>query len=389
MAHSPISPSSAHRWLHCQAAPLAEAGLPPSTSRYAAEGNVAHRVAADALETGAQVSSYFGRTFEQDGFEFEVDQEMVTAVLVYIDTLHTYGLNQALWRAVETQVPFGEAINQPGQVGTVDCLMLVGHELQVHDLKFGKGIEVDAHENPQLALYALGALHEFGDLLDVTQVRMVIHQPRLDHVSEWVISAEDLLQQFGHQARQAAANAMAYLALGEAPRDAYRPDGDVCRWCRAKAQCPALRGLVTETLAADVTADDFAPAPASIDLLARIYGRLSLVRDWCDAVEGEVRDRLLRGQVVDGWKAVAGRPGARTWSNPDLVEEVMRDSMRLTRDEMYTSKLASPTQVEKVLADQPKRWARLQPLIARNDTKPVIVPVTDKREAITLFEVTP
>ena len=393
--HSVIGPSAAHRWMNCRGSVVLSKGITEPPSMYAAEGNAAHMLAAWSLNENQVASNRLGDTLVVTGpanteFSFDVDEDMAEAVEDYVSTLVlNYGWNEpSNLRAVEQRLPFGKALGIPNEYGTADVIIIRGTELQVHDLKYGKGHRVDAQDNPQLMLYALGALEEYGDFFDILTVRTVIHQPRLHHVDEAVYSVEFLQGGFRVAAATAAKHALALYKSGTWTRDDLRPDGDTCRWCRAKAKCPALNGRVMELVGADVAANDFSPIdippPEADDVstLARKYAGLALVRAWADAVESEVRSSLDRGLEVPGYKLVAGKRGQRQWSNNRQVEEMLKTSMRLTTEEMYSRKLISVKQAELLLADQPKRWARLADLVTQPEGKPCVVSASDKRPAI-------
>jgi hypothetical protein len=109
--------------------------------------------------------------------------------------------------------------------------------------------------------------------------------------------------------------------------------------------------------------------------------KVGMVEDWCKAVRAEVERRLLAGQTVDGYKLVEGRRGNRTWSDEGAVEKLFK-SFRLRQEEMYDLKLISATKAEKLLKENPKRWAKTEQLITRSDGKPSVAPATDKRPAM-------
>jgi len=256
------------------------------------------------------------------------------------------------------------------------------------------GVRVDAEENEQLQLYALGALEAvslFSDEIDT--VIMVIHQPRLNHVSEWVRSVADL-KAFGERAKDAAR----YVATAEAdaadtqaedwPARHLTPGDKQCRFCNAKANCPALLEEVTG-ISSPATAADFAqflpvvPDKLSAgDFLSQAMGKVDLVENWCKAVRAETERRLLLGEEIDGWKLVEGKMGNRAWNDAEAAEAMFKKSFRLRDCDVYEQKLISPTAAEKLLKGTPKRWKRLQGLISRAPGKPSVAPATDKRPAL-------
>jgi hypothetical protein len=243
------------------------------------------------------------------------------------------------------------------------------------------GVRVDANDNPQLLIYALGALNEYDILADFDTVTMVIHQPRLNHVSEYSISVEQLLA-FGDDVRKSA-----NMVRGD--NAALVPGEKQCRFCKAKASCPALSAEVSEAVGGVADLSDFADLVAqeitsetSDNYLPVAMSKVELVEQWCKAIRAETERRLLAGQPVTGYKLVAGRTGNRDWKDAAAVEDMMKKTFRMRDDQVYDQKLISPTKAEKVFKENPKRWANLQEQIVRGEGKPSVAPATDKRPAM-------
>ena len=163
------------------------------------------------------------------------------------------------------------------------------------------------------------------------------------------------------------------------------PGEKQCRFCKAKATCSALRAEVTEIVFGAATIDEFVPqtvdSQTGDNYLPVAMSKVGLVEDWCKAVRAEVERRLLAGQTVDGYKLVEGRKGNRAWSDESAVEQLFK-SFRLRQEEMYDFKLISATKAEKLLKENPKRWAKAEQLITRSDGKPSVALATDKRSAM-------
>ncbi|EDC5746108.1 DUF2800 domain-containing protein, partial [Salmonella enterica subsp. enterica serovar Sandiego] len=158
---------------------------------------------------------------------------MVEAVGRYVDTV--WALAQGNELLVEQRVDFSHIVGVEESFGTADGVIIAGNELQIHDLKYGKGVRVDAEQNEQLQLYALGALEQFSMLYDFETVRLFIHQPRLNHVSEWALTVEEL-QAFGERAQEAAANVIVMFNIADCegvetlPLENFTPGEKQCRF---------------------------------------------------------------------------------------------------------------------------------------------------------------
>jgi CRISPR/Cas system-associated exonuclease Cas4 (RecB family) len=365
--HARLSPSAAHRWLRCPGSAALEATLPDSSSEYAEEGTKAHGVAAQVLN-GTDWLQITG-----------VDQEMIENVGRYTDYIRTLAGDLPL--VIEQRVDFSDAIGVPDSFGTADCIILGPDYIHVIDLKYGKGVRVDAEHNEQLMLYALGALNDYGMLCNYKTVRLSIVMPRLDHISEWEITLDEL-EAFRTEVVDIAASIME----GD---DSLIPSEKSCRFCKAKAICPALAEHVGELVSDSFDRIEDAPAAlsqAAEPALAHYLDNVDLVEAWCKAVREESYRRLAEGQEIPGYKLVAGKKGARKWADDEEVEKTLK-SMRLRDDQMYDFKLISPTTAEKLAKKGdigPKQWPKLKELITQPDGKPHVAPADDPRPAITI-----
>lgn len=376
--HAILSPSAAKRWMACRAAPALCRDLPEEeTSQYAAEGLRAHE-AAEAVLKGkyAEAADVPGLPEEDHAY-----------VQMYVDIVAALAVG-ASYADYEVAVDASETIGVEGMTGTADALIVKDGVLHVVDLKFGRGVEVEAVDNPQLKLYALGAL-EIVQMLgyEVSTVCMIIMQPRLsEYAKSWSCSVDGLLD-FAIEVRAAASEAMAYYNSGIAPASAYAPSDEACRWCRGKAICPALQAQVAqgvEDLRASfpdlVTPVEVVPTTniSQAEQIAKLLPQLDLMEQWIDATRIRAKAMLMAGEEIPGYKLVLGRAGNRAWHSDYEAERILK-SMRLLQEDMYTRKVISPTAAEKLLADSPRRWSRLTHLVVRKAPEAVVVPESDKR----------
>ena len=404
--HATLSPSSADRWMTCPGSvPLSE-GIVDTSSEYAAEGSAAHEIAALCLTSGSDAAAYVGRIVEIDTREIEITSDMAEHIQVYVDHVRN---RVAAWQAlgatvtleVEQRVPIGHLTGEEGAEGTADAVIIaelpdVRTAIEVVDLKFGRGVEVEATDNRQLRLYALGAIEKFGMVWTFTEARVAISQPRLStKPAEWEVSLEDL-ERFGQDVKRASgsvAEARICFANKSPDFDLFlQPSEKGCKWCKVKGTCGKLAQHVTTTVLDDF--EDLTQAgveqaikdvPArSDDNLANAMGCVDLIEDWCKAVRADVERRLLAGGQVPGFKLVEGRAGARKWADEAQAEAVLK-SMRLKQEAMYDFKLISPTQAEKLAKAEtigPRQWPKVEALITRSAPKPSVAPASDKRPAL-------
>jgi hypothetical protein len=315
----------------CPGSVKAEEGLGDKTSSFAEEGTMAHNLMELALVTGKPCREYsvYG-------------PEMIENVQTYVDYVESLKLPGDTL-LVEERVDFSEWV--PGGFGTADTVLVGDHRIHIVDLKYGKGVSVYAERNPQAMLYALGAYAGFGWMGDIKSVEISIVQPRLDNISEWEISVTDLLK-FGEEARQAAADTL----NPNAPR---APGEKQCKFCKAKADCPALYKLTSDTLMADFDQIDEAPQPHKLteaQLRAALENK-TLIEAWLASVELTVKQRILEGGAFEGFKLVEGR-AVRKWSDEDVAG--VRLAQLVGDHAAYVRKLISPAQAEKLLGKAKK-----------------------------------
>lgn len=233
--HSELGASSSARWINCAGSVKASKDYPDTPSQFAAYGTAGHHLAETCLNDGSNARSHLRKAISAKGDEFIVDEEMADAVQIYLN--HVRGITGALM--VEVQVKYDNWVT--GGFGTSDSIIIHDGVCHVVDLKMGTGVKVNADNNSQAMIYGLGAYQELNFIHDIETFELVIVQPRLDHISEWEISKEDLLHWADNTLKPAAD-----LALSDdAP---FNPSEKACQWCRAKYDCRARDELVMEIL---------------------------------------------------------------------------------------------------------------------------------------------
>lgn len=411
MEHSEYSASKFEQIMLCPGSKVLQAGLPDTPSSYAAEGTAAHQVLTWALQEDRPATAYIGRLIHLDAhgktcdpadaaYTFEVDEEMAGHVQVCVDYVNDLkGDDGVLFADIRVNYSSYLDLAFDQAWGTADVIVARGDELIVVDFKYGMGVEVDAKRNPQMSLYALGALQAYQGLVaDFKRVRMAISQPRIKKApSEWDCSVEELEAWGRSTARSAVASArMAEETFGAEgwQRAFLHPDAKACKFCKAKATCPALRNDVLSSVYGEepATPEEFRDFDADLQVLqdntaewlAACLAKVDLIEDWCKAVRAEAERRLLAGEKVPGFKVVQGKKGARQWVDVKAAEEVLK-GMHLKQEEMYDMKLISPTTAEKLYKAGtigPRQWTKLQELITQNEGKPHVAPESDSRPAL-------
>lgn len=378
--HAILGASSSHRWMECPGSIRLADPLPDDeTSIYAAEGTVAHEIGETCLREGEPATAHIGETHEQDGFEIEVDQEMVGAVQEYVDYVRGQGFDpEHEGHFLEHRFNLAPLDPPRPMFGTADCTLWDEESgtLEIIDYKHGRGVTVDAVGNPQLRYYALGAVLELNVKPDL--IRMTIVQPRGHHEDGTIrsdeITFEELIQ-FKKELWQAA----------EATTDPDAPlnPGDHCQFCKARAICPAQRDLAMEVAKTDF--DTYTPpSPDSLttEEMVKVLAVSSNLQSWLKDVEKHAISLLDRGEEVPGFKLVEGRSN-RQWVDEEAADKYLRGK-GLKVDERAPRKFVSPYAAEKALkkAGLLDSAQKLEELIEKPQGKPTLAPVDDKRPAL-------
>ena len=360
-AHALLSASSAHRWLACPPSAVAAEGYKDEGTEYTREGTLAHEVA-EAIASGrtrpGEVETKGGQV------DTEITQEMIDHAQGYADYIQEHVTSPAAVVLLEQRVDFSPWV--PDGFGTCDCLILQGQTLTVIDYKYGVGVPVSAQDNPQMQLYALGALNDYGIAYEVDTVEMHIYQPRINNISVATISTADLLAWADKVVKPAAA--LAAKGKGE-----YKA-GEHCRFCPHAGRCRALTKTCTEyvnTHGMRVSVPVLAPHE-----VAEVLQMEPLVSLWLKRVKDQALSTMMSGGDVPGYKVVEGR-GSRAWKDELQVADTLKAAGYSLEDITETT-LLSVAKMEKALGKK-KVAELLDALIERKAGAPTVAPESDSR----------
>ena len=368
--HARLGPSAAHRWINCPGSvALSEKCPATKSSTYAEEGTVAHSLAELKLRKylgelrGAAYTPRLKKIQSSEYYNNEMEEATDFYVDAVLERLAAAGSDAEL--LVEQQFSLNKWV--PESFGTSDAVVIGGNAIEVIDLKYGKGVRVDATGNPQLRLYGLGAAELFGDLYDFENVRETIIQPRLDHVSTEEIALDDLRAWATEIVAPAARLAMDGAEIWNA--------GEWCRFCPAKAVCRARAETNLE-----LAKHEFKAPPLLTDEeIGEILKKAEELEKWAADVAAYALDQALAGKHFDGWKLVEGR-SVRKYADDIKVAETLK-AAGFDEAMLYERKLYGITAMEKIVGKK-KLTETLGELIVKPAGKPTLVPESDKREAI-------
>ena len=372
--HARLSASSAFRWINCPGSVALSDQCPtPASSIYADEGTLAHAIGELKLRyvndeiSKRQLSAKMKPLLQNEHYCGEMEEATGYYADAVIEALEAAGEDAELM--IEQQFSLSRWV--PEGFGTSDAVVIGGGVIQVIDLKYGKGIKVDARNNPQLRLYGLGAANLFDSLYDFDTVRMTIIQPRLDHISTEELPLSELLAWAEDEVKPRAQMAM--------DGTDYTAVGDWCRFCPAKAVC---RKRAEYNLS--IAKDDFRKPPLlSDEEIGDVLRRADELQHWVKDVGDYALEQALAGKQYDGWKLVEGR-SVRKYADDLKVAEALT-AAGYDEAMLYERKLYGISAMEKIVGKK-RLTETLGDLIMKPAGKPVLVPESDKREAINTAE---
>lgn len=372
--HARLSASSAFRWINCPGSVALSDQCPaPASSSYADEGTLAHAIGELKLRyvndeiSKRQLNAKMKPLLQSEYYCGEMEEATGYYADAVIEALEAAGEDAELM--IEQQFSLSRWV--PEGFGTSDAVVIGGGVIQVIDLKYGKGIKVDARNNPQLRLYGLGAANLFDSLYDFDTVRMTIIQPRLDHISTEELPLSELLAWAEDDVKPRAQMAM--------DGTDYTAVGDWCRFCPAKAVC---RKRAEYNLS--IAKDDFRKPPLlSDEEIGEVLRRADELQHWVKDVGDYALEQALAGKQYDGWKLVEGR-SVRKYADDLKVAEALK-AAGYDEAMLYERKLYGISAMEKIVGKK-RLTETLGDLIIKPAGKPVLVPESDKREAINTAE---
>lgn len=360
--HSPLPPSSAFRWMECTPSAKLNAALPDSTSEYALQGTAAHALCEYKLlkslgkdaKDPTEDLTYFDAEMADctDSYQQYVSEQIEKAKHFCKDPIIL----------VEQKLDFSKWV--PQGFGTGDCVIVADNVLTVIDFKYGVGVLVEAEQNPQMMLYALGALALFDSIYDIENVVMTIFQPRRDNISTYELSKKELLQ----WADEILSPAAQLAAKGEGEFKA----GKHCRFCKVKATCRKRAEYNLELARYDFEM----PANLEDTEIEVILSKADELAAWCSDIKEYALQQALNGKQWDDWKLVEGR-SVRKYINEDAVAETVKNAGY----DPYEHKVLGITAMTRMLG-KAKFESLLSSFIEKPTGKPALVPKSDKRPSI-------
>lgn len=373
-SHALLSASGAARWLNCTpSAQLEDKYGERKSSVFAEEGTLAHELSELYIKHDILLSiseQEFDNGLEEIMANDLFNEEMLNIVPVYTDycasqLAEAKTANSLAVMEIEQKLDLTDFV--PESFGTADCVIINDNLIEVIDLKYGKGVPVYAEWNKQLMLYGLGALQKYDTMYDISEVRLTIVQPRINNISSWQISVEELRKWAEKELMPKAK--LAFEGKGELSA------GDWCRFCAVRNQC---RKLYEQQL--EIAKHEFAePALLTDEEIADIVLRTPKLIEWANSVAEYAQSKAVtENKQWPGLKLVEG-VSRRKWSDEDKASNaIFARCPELSEDEVFNMKLKPITSIEKIVGK--KRFAEiLSDVVIKPQGKPTLVPLEDKR----------
>lgn len=392
-AHALLSASSAKKWIHCPPSAMLEDSIPEVESTYAKEGTLAHAICELKLQKLFTDKNMTDRTYKSRLKKLQQDESYAPEMEGYTDEYADYVSNIAFgfpavpFVAVEKRLDYSPWA--PEGFGTGDCVIIYGKDLHIIDFKYGKGVPVKAEGNYQLALYALGAYHEFGMLFPIEDVHLHIVQPRIPNNSSWSTTLKEILS-WGEIVVKPAAE-KAFKGEGDfRPADYCKGDTEnYCKsgFCKAYGRCRATMernmDLFPEAWDEEKNQKKLPPL-ISWEEAGELLKKAMYLKAWVQDLENASLNEIVAGGEVPGWKAVEGRSN-RKLSDADAAFAELMDA-GYEEAVLYKREPVALGELEKMLSKEHKQ-SILSKYIVKPQGKPTLAPEDDARPAMILQRV--
>lgn len=335
-----MQPSSADRWSACPGSVTLSIGKRSKTERYSVEGTVAHALLAECLQFGLTPESSLGKSHTHEGFTVEIDQDMVDGVNAALSEINDLCAARPGWTWMIEHTVSSSKFPTRGDID-FGLLSPCRSKVVIFDFKYGAGVMVPTERNPQVMTYGVVLMESNPDLDDFT---FVVVQPRArtgKTVKYWMAPGQTVREWAERMVEAAKSIQRAHETRAQIDPELLR-EGDHCRWCPAKVECPRLQGFAAKVIETPKsTIREFGSGECR-DWL----DRLDAIETWCSAVRGRAHQLLEEGEPITGWKLVAS-VGNRRWAKPtNEILDVLRDK-GFPKNKLLTETLISPAQLEK------------------------------------------
>lgn len=373
MSHALLSPSGASRWLECPPSARLEADVPDRAGEAASEGTLAHKLSEIMIAKELKLISEV--KYKASIKEIEKNKYYSDQMWEYCEEYKAYVIQvfgEAQKKSSDAKIHLEEFIDLtmyvPEGFGTGDVVIVADHTIYFIDLKYGKGVMVEATNNKQLMLYALGIYEKYSVLYDIQELNLTIYQPRIDNFSTWVINVDDLLAWAENELKPKAQ--LAWEGKGE-----FKP-GKHCQFCRVKANCKANADYQMQ-LAVYAFEEPKLLTPEDV---SDILSKAANFKNWIKAVEDYALYEAVQNETEwPGYKVVEGRSN-RIITDPEKVIGILKNMKYSTDVYLTQPKLMGIGALEKNIGKK-ELAGYIGEFILKPSGKPALVPVDDKRPA--------
>lgn len=370
-AHAMLSPSAADRWLNCNQSVALTAHIADKTSVYAEEGTLAHEMCEAKLRervgiwTKSKSNSVLKKIRANKLYDSSMEEHTDNYVDYVVEKFSQIKANTPdASISIEERVHFTEYV--PKGSGSCDCVIIGDGALTVIDFKYGQGVRVDAEENPQAMLYAIGAILSNEMYFDVDKVKVCIHQPRVNNISEWDTTVQELKAWAQYYVKPRA-------KLAWEGRGTIEP-GDWCKFCKISGTCKVRSDKAMEEAA---TFFDF-DGELTNEELGEALLKFDKIKDFMKAAEAAAFEKAMAGEEVPGHKLVEGRSTRKYTSEEEVYTTLINHGY--DQSTISETKILGITAMEKAITK--KAFADLLGnLVDKPQGKPTLVPQSDKRPA--------